>query len=86
MKLDVMKCSIAVASVWAVAGLICAVVYKLAPNAYAGAANFLLHTDMYSATRVVGWGDLLLAVVAWWVIAACLVGASAAVYNRMARA
>ena len=86
MKLNAMKFAMAVASVWATAGLVCAIVYKLAPNAYAGAANFLLHTDMYRATHVVGWGELILAVAVWWVVAAVLAGASAAAYNRAVRA
>ena len=82
MKLEVRGFAFAVANVWAVAGLLCAVVFKLAPDAYAGAANFLLHTDMYRTSRVVGWGELIVAVFAWWVLAALLAGASAALYNR----
>ena len=82
MKLEVRGFAFAVANVWAVAGLVCAVVFKLAPNAYAGAANFLLHTDMYRTSRVVGWGELIVATFAWWILVALVAGASAALYNR----
>ena len=86
MKLDALRFSTAVANVWAMAALFCAIVYKLAPGAYATTANFLLHTDMYHATRVVGWGELILAVVVWWGIVALFAGAAAIMYNRTARA
>ena len=82
MKLDAQRFAIAVANIWAAAGLLCAVLYKLVPDTYARGANFLLHTDMYRPGRVPGWGELVLAVVAWWVLAALLAGASAALYNR----
>ena len=83
MKLDVGRFAAAVATVWAAAGLVCAFVFKTAPATYAAGANFLLHTDMYGTARVVGWGELLLAVVVWWVVVAVLAGASAALYNRL---
>lgn len=86
MKLDAGRFAVAVATVWAAAGLVCALVYKAAPEAYARTANFLLHTDMYSATKVLGFRELVLAVVTWWVLAVLLVGASAALYNRSVRA
>lgn len=82
MKLDVRGFAFAVANVWAVAGLLCAAVFKVAPGAYTGAANFLLHTDMYRTSRVVGWGELILATFAWWILVAFLAGTSAALYNR----
>ena len=82
MKLNAVKFGMAVASVWAAAGLICGVGYKLAPDLYSRTANFLLHTDMYQATRFVGWGELILAVAAWWAISAVLAVAAAAAYNR----
>ena len=82
MKLDGQRFAIAVANVWAASGLLCAILYKLAPDTYARGANFLLHTDMYKPSRVPGWGELILAVVAWWLLAAILAGASAMVYNR----
>lgn len=85
MRLDVGRFAVAVATVWAAAGLVCGLVYKAAPAAYAGAANFLLHTDMYGTTRALGWGQLALAVVVWWIVAALLAGASAALYNREGR-
>lgn len=83
MTLDARRFAIAVADVWAAAGLLCAVLYKLASGAYARGANVLLHTDMYKPSRVPGWGELVLAVVAWWLLAAILAGASAMVYNRL---
>ncbi len=58
MKLDIRRFAIAVATVWAIAGLVCAFAFKTAPAAYTGAANFLLHADMYRVTRAVGWGEL----------------------------
>jgi hypothetical protein len=85
MKLNAGKFAMAVASVWAVAGLFCAIVFKAAPEAYARAANFLLHTNMYRPVRTVGWGELVLALVAWWVISAVLAGAAAAAYNGLLR-
>ena len=85
MKLDAGRFAVAVATAWAAAGLICALIYKAAPEAYARTANFLLHTDMYSATKVLSFGELVLAVVAWWILAVLLVGASAALYNRSVR-
>ena len=86
MRLDAGRFAIAVANTWGVAGLACALIYKTSPESYARAANFLLHSDMYRATRVFGWGELVLAVVAWWVLAAVLAGTSAALYNRSVRA
>jgi hypothetical protein len=86
MKLDAGRFAVAVANVWAAAGLTCALIYKATPEVYARAANFLLHSDMYRATRVVGWGELVLAVVAWWVLAMLLAGGSATLYNRSVRA
>jgi len=86
MKLDPGRFAIAVANTWGVAGLICALSYKGSPENYARAANFLLHTDMYRATRLVGWEELVLAVVAWWVLAALLAGATAILYNQSVRA
>ena len=86
MKLEVRNFAIAVANVWAGAGLVCAVVFKLAPTAYADGANFLLHTDMYKISRAIGWAEVILAVLAWWVLAALLAGTIAAHYNRLAGA
>lgn len=86
MRLDAVRFAVAVANVWAAAGLVCALTYKAAPEAYARAANVLVHSDMYRATRVVGWGEVVLAAVAWWVLAALLAGASATLYNRSVRA
>lgn len=83
MRLDVRRFAVAVATVWAVGSLICAFVFKTAPDAYEGTANFLVHTDMYRAVRTVGWGELLLAVLVWWVIVVVLAGASAALYNGL---
>ncbi|HET9327325.1 MAG TPA: DUF5676 family membrane protein [Candidatus Eisenbacteria bacterium] len=85
MKLDTGRFAIAVGTIWAAAGLICGLVYKIAPESYARTANFLLHSDMYRATRVFGWGELALATAAWWFLAAGLAGASAAMYNRSIR-
>ena len=86
MRLDAVRFAVAAANVWAAAGLVCALIYRVAPEAYARAANVLLHSNMYRATRVVGWGELVLAVAAWWVLAALVVGASATLYNRSVRA
>ena len=72
-----------VRAVWAIAGFLCAVLFKTAPEAYAGGANFLLHTDMYRTVPTVGWGELMLAVIAWWVLVALLAGVSASLYNRL---
>lgn len=83
MRLDVGRFAVAVATVWAIAGLVCAFVFKTAPAAYAAGANFLLHSDMYRGDRTVGWGELLVAVLVWWVLVAVLAGASAALYNRL---
>ena len=86
MKLESGRFAVAVANVWAAVSLICALTYKAAPAAYTGGANFLLHSDMFRATRVVSWGELVLAAVAWWVLAALLAGAAATLYNRSVRA
>ena len=85
MKLDAGRFAVALASVWAVAALVCAVMYKAAPDSYARFANFLVHSDMFQATRAFGWGEVLGAMIAWWVLVAILAGASAAMYNRLAR-
>ena len=82
MKLDPGRFAVAIATVWASAGLVCGLIYKAAPETYARAANFLLHTDIYQSTRILGWGELGLAVVAWWTLVALLTGASAALYNQ----
>ncbi len=83
MKLDAARFAIAVANVWAAAGLICGLFYKAAPAAYARGAHFLLHTDMFMSTRALGWGGLILAVGAWWILAALLAGSAAVAYNRL---
>ena len=85
MKIDAGRFAVASASVFSLAGLLCALYYKASPQGYASGANFLLHTDMYSSTRPFEWGELFVAVAAWWVIVAAIVGASAAFYNRMVR-
>ncbi len=82
MKLDAGRLAMAVANVLAAAGLICAVIYKVAPDAYARGANFLLHTDMYTSTRTFGWGELILAALVWWFLAAIITGAAATFYNH----
>jgi hypothetical protein len=85
MKLDAARFAMAVATTWAVAGLLCGLIYKASPEIYNRGANFLLHSEMYRSTQTLGWGELLLAVVAWWVLVALLTGASAALYNRSVR-
>ena len=86
MKLDAGRFAIAVASTFSVAGLICGLIYKASPQSYNRAANALLHTDMYRTLQPLGWGELVLAVVAWWVVVALLTGASVALYNASDRA
>ena len=83
MKLDSGRFAVAVATVFTVAGAFCALLFKLAPDAYYRSANFLLHSGMYQATRPVGWGELFLALATWWVIVAVVSGASAALYNKL---
>lgn len=85
MKLNAMRFAVAVANVWAIAGLICGLFYRGAPQAYARGANFLLHTDMFTSTRAFGWGELVAATVVWWGLVAVLTGASAGLYNRSLR-
>lgn len=85
MKLHTIHFAVAVANVWAIAGLICGLFYKGAPEAYARGANFLLHSDMFTSTRAFGWGELVAATAVWWGLVAVLAGASAALYNRSLR-
>ena len=85
MKIVAGKFAVASASVFALAGLLCALYYRTSPQGYASGANFLLHTDMYSSTRPLEWGEMFMAAAAWWMIVAAIVGASAALYNRMVR-
>jgi hypothetical protein len=82
MKLNSVRFASAVAHVWAIAGLICGLTYIAAPQSYARAANFLLHSDMFTSTRGFGWGELVAATGAWWGLAFVLAGASASLYNR----
>jgi len=82
MKLDASRFAVATANVWAAAGLICALAYKAAPEAYARSANLLLHTDMYTATRLLGWSEVVFAILAWWVLVFVLVGCTVALYNK----
>ena len=82
MKLNTVRFAVAVANVWAIAGLICGLFYKAAPQAYARGPNFLLHSDMFTSTRAFGWGELVVATVVWWGLAAMLAGASAGLYNK----
>jgi hypothetical protein len=63
----------------------CGLFYKGAPQAYASGANFLLHTDMFTSTRAFGWGELVAATIAWWILAAVLAVTSAGLYNRSLR-
>ena len=86
MKLEAGRFAVAVASTWAVAGLICGLIYKVSPQSYNQGANFLLHSEMYRSTQALGWGELLLATAAWWVLVAVLMGVSATLYNRSVRA
>ena len=81
MKLDARNFAMAVAHVWAAAALLCAVMYKMSPEWYARGANLLLHSNMFTATRAFGWGEVAVAVVAWWILAAVLAGAAALLYN-----
>lgn len=85
MRLNTVRFAVAVANVWAIAGLICGLFYKGAPQVYARGANFLLHTDMFTATRAFGWGELVAATIVWWILAAVLTSASAGLYNRSLR-
>ena len=86
MKLDAGRFTIATANVAAAAALVCALLYKVSPGGYADTANFLVHTDMFTATRPFGWGELILATIVWWALAAILAGAVVSLYNRSVRA
>lgn len=85
MELKAVRFAVAVANVWTIAGLICGLFYKAAPQAYARGANLLLHTDMYTSTRALGWGELASAIVVWWCLIAVLTAASVGLYNRSLR-
>ena len=80
-ELNSIRFAIATATAWSVAGVLCGVFYIVAPEQYAAGANFLLHSDMFTSTRALGWPGLVGATAVWWIMVAIIAGSAAALYN-----
>jgi len=81
MKLDARAFALAVGNVAAIAFFICWAAFALAPG-LARPTGAMFHMDYMMVYRRVGFGDLVVGVVGWWVISAILALATAILYNR----
>ena len=65
--------------------VICAVFVALAPDAASTLGTYVTHMDLMRVGRTVTWGGALIGFVFFTAFVAIVCGASASIYNRLAR-
>lgn len=81
MRLDVRAFALAVGNVAAIAFFVCWAAFAIVPG-LARPTGAMFHIDYSMVYRRVGWGDLVVGLIGWWLVSAALAGATAILYNR----
>lgn len=84
MKLNVSAVAVALGTTTAVFFILCSFLYMAVPGAV-GWSTRLFHIDVSGIFRPVTLADVIVGAICWWVILAVTGGATAWLYNRLAR-
>jgi hypothetical protein len=85
MKLDIRAFAIASAIVAAILFVVCAFFVAIAPKETTAVAGHLIHADLSGIMRSLTWGNFFGGLVGWTFGTAIVAGATAWLYNRLAR-